>query len=105
MEPYPEKYPWAWQASPAPFPHLTSYWGQVHGHVPDPLPTTMHHRFPCQQLLQPVSPYGLFGLKLLCLFSSPVNFQVQMCKLGEVFLMPHMFPLRSRVALSRALDF
>jgi len=65
----------------------------------------MHHRFPCQQLLQPVSPYGLFGLKLLCLFSSPVNFQVQMCKLGEVFLMPHMFPLRSRAALSRALDF
>lgn len=79
--------------------------GQVRGHVPDPLPTTMHHRFSCQQLLQPMSPYGLFGFKLLCLFSSPVNFQVQMCKLGKVFLMPHMFPLRSRAVLSHALDF
>lgn len=56
-----------------------------------------------QQLLQPMIPYGLFGFKLLCLFAFTVNFQVQMCKLGKVLLMPHMFPLRSRD--SKALDF
>lgn len=56
---------------------LLPFWG---GHTwlsrPGPIPITMHHWFAPWQPPQPASPYGLFGLKLLCLFSFPVNFQV-----------------------------